>query len=497
MSELIMKTNTCHPMLEQSDILRLVFEECARDGSNKIKTLASAALCCHSWHDPANDVLWGFQDVVEPYLRTLPGVEEVGDRLTLQTYISEAQWARFIKFAKRARTLYLPDTAVHQCLSHRMAQLSGGQLIFPCLRDLQWIMGDTEDTHWPFLFLSPTLQAVSVHGFADGSRSQQMSAFFDALLRLDRLESLSIKANLDDLSVVGKFTHLVDLNVRQISFSGDRNLFQQLPFLTRLRNLSFNVDGLKVDDNVKRVAMPSVTSLTLEGNATNLARVMYLMKLPLLETIHQFTHGTRSECQSCVSAIPSCFVLTRTIKLRFKVTGLDPGSTTNAFPMIHPLLRVQTLESLTVTLEPNPKRQFRLMDDNFKHMADAWPLLHDIYIAYPLGRPQPTFTTLVTLARRCKSLESISLPIMTTPLPHTREIPLLSHQLDFLGVFAAGVVDDANRAAYFLFKMFPSLQRIVCLEGNGVEEDWEKVAGEYEQLKQVERDILARRCLLG
>ncbi|KAL1665863.1 hypothetical protein GGF50DRAFT_126081 [Schizophyllum commune] len=174
--------------LEIPEILLLVCAELRT--SKRLGTLASLASTCSATREPALDVLWEEQDSIVPLLQTLSQDRATDSVLTLEHYISQADWDHMRCYARRIRKLTLDaddgmlsgtgsrrhdeddddeelydedrDYSIETSTLELLQSRAGRGPLLPNLRHLDY--GELDSTWLPFitLFVNPSLQSLRI-----------------------------------------------------------------------------------------------------------------------------------------------------------------------------------------------------------------------------------------------------------------------------------------------------------------------------------------------
>ncbi|KAI5899497.1 uncharacterized protein SCHCODRAFT_01146571 [Schizophyllum commune H4-8] len=176
--------------LEIPEILLLVCAELRT--SKRLGTLASLASTCSAMREPALDVLWEEQDSIVPLLQTLSQDRVSESVLTLERYISQADWDHMQYYARRIKRLTLEaddgmlcgigsrrrdeddddddeelydedrDYSIETSTLELLQSRAGHEPLLPNLRHLDY--GELDSSWLPFitLFVNPSLQSLRI-----------------------------------------------------------------------------------------------------------------------------------------------------------------------------------------------------------------------------------------------------------------------------------------------------------------------------------------------
>ncbi|KAL7278575.1 hypothetical protein ACG7TL_007574 [Trametes sanguinea] len=492
------------------DILVYIFDifESRFRGAGR-RTLASCALVCHAWSGPASQVLWRTLDSLHPLWALLAGLNfppsakgltefwEVVDpeEFVKQIATNEPErWQRFLHRAAHVREIGVASCREAELILIRaILQYNGGKTFLPTLHTLSWRHNFPSDTTLLSL-VSPYLKGLEL----STTRSRQFSPFGYASTPApdnDYMESESLFAGLPTAAphisrLVLSSRHLPGsvLLPHITGFSRMRELllFGSLCSLapSDMQRISEAMPELEVlsapirdYDSPEHVTMTaSLQDLRVNGSARDLAGFLgHGLDAPSLHTLMITVDGNTytGSHQHCIAALSNARFASSLRKLRL-VTQTYDDETQAHLPIpfhptiIQPLAALRHLEALDLRIL---NTLFRVSEDDLLAVAQTWPRLRSLGLAYVPVCSVPPLRALRHFAEHCPDLRELTLTKLDlSDVAHLKEhIPATlasrpPHPLQHLdlrvtwGVTPA--VDDnaARDIARFLDTLFPRIE---------------------------------------
>ncbi|KAJ7647948.1 hypothetical protein FB45DRAFT_782921 [Roridomyces roridus] len=518
-----------HPVLTTAELVELVCEKLNEPDprprfvgtSASEGTLASLAVTCRAFREPALDALWKMQRGIQNVIKCLPShlwelredalnmdadqeFEWTGENphrrpLHIIGTIQPGDWAVPLSYSRRIKTLFLCSPlpaemhVLDTTLFEAIASTLPSPLFCPNLRSLHWGMDDEEDL-LPYLnlFLGPRIEFVNFNigtpTFNDipipsGLALQSLkrlhapcnfklagSAAEDAVLlcrpacelikQLDQIEVLSLpNVNREALERLSRFPSLKALNLAY----------------ARPEVLGPASDG----GTHPSPGFPALRSVRLEA--------------ALPDFILEFLQLQSSDCGIAdlyvefAGGIPqgrNVSVVSDAINARLSSTSLKRLSLSMTVhgrprPSIHdlggdindliPLFSFHALVKVHLSLPVVAHMDDAMIAD----VARSWPKLTELELAdpdhniclrpIPRQPPRMTLKALVAFAAHCRDLESLTLYIDAAadiPLASDGEFPKAQLALRTLDVGMSPIGKEFESVAKFLGRLFPRLEKI-------------------------------------
>jgi hypothetical protein len=418
-------------------------------------------------------------------------------------------WERFEIAASRVRILshtdivdttendkvYQFDSGIFQSLA--CAQ-PGTSKLLPRLQELTWKVKNDDIYPYILLFLSPGIRDLTIFIVAkeDVSLSMRFSLLTSLVSHCPSIRSMVLDAENDaqDHLLVSwgnlfsgrassacapfsNWTGLEDLTLTYINLGPLMNAIAGLPALTSLELESCRIVDMQFPRNAPN--SPVLKHLRMIGcNLDSCMHVLKCMSSTPLVSIDLYIIRAPQEAQwaGLINGLQNG-VLHHTLESLVISSDFGRRPVTLSFQMISPLLRFQHIHSFEVdgycTLE--------VSDDDVACIAKAWSQLQTFTIKPT--RPVPTRLTshaLISFAKHCPELESLSLTINAAPVDNYEEKlgDGMCRRLRELHVNDSPV-DNPARIAAFISDIFPEVRKIIVSVPNedpeGKKRKWEEV----------------------
>ncbi|TFK83234.1 hypothetical protein K466DRAFT_589891 [Polyporus arcularius HHB13444] len=434
-------------------------------------TLARAARVCHTFCDPALDVLWCALDSIVPLLRLIPGLEQQEARWFLTLPIADEPWTRLEVHARRVRGLchYRTTTFFPATWSTLLSRCQGNLL--PRLRVLD--INELPLSDFPFLLLTLTSSLSELYlSFENDPGS--------ALPQVAQMLLLTIVHAAPDLTILyldehfpvpsesvpslGRLSRLKELKLCDPEITVNAHGLRAISQLPSLRVLS--IEDLRLFGAQVELGegLQSLETLYLHGNPNDLRIFVQASRLSVLKHLDVMVH-----CEDGVFPAESFGAVVSSLpqtvhKVRM---GFCDGESTNppACSLTDILQLLQPLKELSQITFDNGMRRVTASDADTKVLIDQWPRLHRFALDEDKPNPRqhspphPTFATLQDIALRCPELESFSTTYLdATHLPATADLPSTRHPLNSLA-FDYFLGDTSPESiAQVVDLLFPSLE---------------------------------------
>ncbi|KAI0370926.1 hypothetical protein BV20DRAFT_225844 [Pilatotrama ljubarskyi] len=497
------------------------------------RTLASCALVCRAWSDPASRVLWRRLDSLHPLWALLSGrnFPPSGERLTefwevvdVEEFVKEValrepeRWKRFLHRASHVRQIGMASCREPElALIRAVVKYNGGSTFLPTLQKLVWRHGVPSDTSL-LLILSPSLrdlELATTRFAAPLGVAPIFAPFRDG--DLPQLETLiaglsKTAPNLDRLVISGRqipgpavVPHLLRLTrMRELCLYDDmcvlspndmRSVLEGLP---ELKVLYARPRGFA--DPVLSARSTSLKELCLHASSQDLTGLLgsYLDVSSLSSLSLDITdEGYSASHQRCLKALSSASFAPslRTLSL---ATPSQADMSTPAIGsysiLVQPLAGLRDLEVVELRVL---NTVMDVGDEDILAVAQTWKHLRRLVLSYVPSGVLPPLMALGHFVKYCPELRHLSLTRMS--IPAVIDVPDLPenagpHPLRFLNLqmtFAARRQQDEDAIARFLDRLFPNLE----LSEEGVTNH--VFVGFTAPLRRIEDKIRATRAQRG
>ncbi|KAI0762988.1 hypothetical protein C8Q74DRAFT_191976 [Fomes fomentarius] len=393
------------------------------------RTLASAALTCRAFSEPASKTLWTcLHQGLSPLLKTFScfkqtdASDDQDPSYELDDAISATEWEQFDRLASRVRYLdlghppswpSLVDALIKRCQTK-------GEALLPNLRVLRWSesAGDTHKLQLlRALCSAPSLSLVSImhdprqHEF-NTNVAQDLAVITETrpdLAHFSSIDYLYLRPNIPILSLrslrslqvgpadeasfcqIGTFTYLTDLSTTVLGMHAVRpRLNKAFPALRRLKTSGAPATLIWM---IAQISSPNLTSITADIDAKDIADILPIA-LPVgqsLEQLHLDILGTYGSGE------------------RIEVAFAD---------LAHSILSLRGLEDVRLRLV---LRALSLSDADIALIKSAWPRLRRLSLSelffdqsqpdFGLRPSLPSLPALVDLALARPQLETLDVEV--------------------------------------------------------------------------------------
>ncbi|KIO26590.1 hypothetical protein M407DRAFT_200248 [Tulasnella calospora MUT 4182] len=255
------------------ELLSIVFSFCSS------QDLSSAARVCKTWSELALDCIWADMTSLVPLYSVMPCIRRAmdGKGHYLADVLTDKQYDRFLFYAKRVRSLVLPETetpipvSLSFVLHQRCTILRFGPL-FPRLTKVEWAIDSDVENNVAFLqtlllLTSPSLRTLILSLKSRPSKiCPPVLHVFASLpniklkhFRLTLTNACFVEHHL--LTLIDKQKELVELRAPQISFT-PLSLRDTLAGLPHLRQLDISMRIQRPDESTElEIALRSIADL--------------------------------------------------------------------------------------------------------------------------------------------------------------------------------------------------------------------------------------------
>ena len=364
---------------------------------------------------------------------------------------------------------HVPDASVFHALKKYKSPL------FPNLRVLNWHPFDYSQSALD-LFLSPNLIMFA----STKACPAMLTSLRPTCIRLRRLSLYKgYTKNPDEPALTLSFSdlvmHLPDLESIISSIQLTANAIVHLSTAPNLQELNVPNDAAELvcalGTNLRHPVFSSIAILVV--NAQDLSSVITFLSLCHLRNLQELVLTAQHKQ---VHAVEQFFVqlhnscspdVLESLYLQLRPNPFNGSIISFSFPahILKPLLVFRRLQNLSLWLMSD------LDDDALEQMAASWPGLVRFDLGSPGGRPKTTLRGLVSLAKHCHSLRTVTvaLHISSRDLAYPRKDMEPNHSLKHLDLAKSWIDDDVDlaRAIHFLRTLFPSLGYIAAnLQGS-------------------------------
>ncbi|EIW56726.1 uncharacterized protein TRAVEDRAFT_59667 [Trametes versicolor FP-101664 SS1] len=501
--------------LHDEDILDCLFDtlESRSKGLGR-RTLASCALVCKSWSDPASRALWRRLDSFHPLWALLAGrnFQPSAKRLTefwqvvepevfvKQIHVKEPDlWDHFLR-----RASYVREIGTASCREPELAlmcaviQQNGGRTFLPTLQKLVWRNGIHSDTSLRFL-VSSSLRGLEldVTTFTSTITSGGLEHAFTAPI-IDQTYPAMLFAglpkaapNLQRLVITGRQLSSLDVIPNILGFERMRelSLFREVlvtpgafqSILTAMPALELL--NVRLQDFTSPLGMaysPSLRVLSIHGAARYITGLFTsFFDAPSLDSVslnvedeaYSADHPRCLHALSKTSFAPSL----RELRLRTLVQQ-DPDQPPSLADTMEHLAELRALEVAELHLQDT---WTRIDDDDIRAIARAWPRLQRLQLAYIPSNNLPPLIALRHFAQHCPELRYLYITKMGVPTVTEEATSELEgsgagikpgdhpmRTLDMRMTFAGMGSYDVAGIARFIDGLFPNLE-LNAADANG------------------------------
>lgn len=445
--------------------------------------------------------------------------------------LAPADWARFMKHARRVRSLEHSDRRVTLDPSVFMA-LGISRPVFdilPNLRYLRWSAHGENALAHAVLFMSPCLASFEVFALSFAPRG--IGTFFQTLqersphLRFFYLHAIGSVAPVE--SFLAEFLKsLTYLEVIQLPcYWQTKNVVTALSTLKHLRSVRTHVpsrtiykgQSREVEDirtiNFTEGCFPSLKTFYVDGR--RLSEIEYLLRKPHAPkhlttlTIMSLQIETSTALHDFIKVLAELCPSLRHIVLALYVSETLCPSATIDFAAIRPILDFSRLVGFKIT----HKQPLKITEEDIKEIAMNWHALETLHLCHdPYIQETDNVDDglspecLVPFAEYCPNLKELGLYINATRWGCTTDLPLITRPFGRLQRLHVGIsrIANPNVISRYLSEICPRPLMIFtdsCWETAAVRESipvfhsrrdmWQQVASFHRDLVEVR--MLERR----
>ncbi|KAI0772461.1 hypothetical protein BD413DRAFT_474355 [Trametes elegans] len=489
-------------MFDNGDILAELFDS-LETGPRSLhrKTLASCALVCRGWSDPASKVLWRRLDSFHPLWALLAGrhfppsakrLTEFWEIVEPEVFVKETYskepvlWKQFLHRASHVREIGTASCGPSElALIRAVVQYNGGATFLPALQRIVWRHGYPSDTSLLGI-LSPSVRNLELattrfatplgqHLLSPPDFTQFEPLFVGLASAAPFLLRLTVSGR--QLPAPTIISHLLSLTrMRELYLYNElcilapndlHTILESMPNLkllyARLRDFSFP------DCSANSL---SLRELRLQASSEDIAGLLSsCLRAPNLSSITLgITDSTHTPHHSaCLQALASAPLASSLHELYISTVvqaeiGEPPAGSYAA--LVEPLAPLAELEVVELRVL---NTTVAIADADMRTLARAWPRLRRLVLAYVPSEALPPLAALRHFARHCPALRELSLTKMavTNPLamPSEGDSEMPAHdapphplqELDLRLTFAGRGPYDMMGVARFLDRIFPNL----------------------------------------
>ncbi|KAK6984473.1 hypothetical protein R3P38DRAFT_3231715 [Favolaschia claudopus] len=475
-------------------ILEIVEAVCAHlppySSPSARSTLYSIALVCRFFSGPALDVLWSTQYSLVNILPCLPvGLWEIvrfenpKPSMRAQRAMNSVDWTRFNIYARRVRTLVITDNGSEADILSaifKMLSLSNTsqETLFPKLRRLHWQMARRPWLSYVPLFLSSSLESISLVTVITSYAHLALLAVVPTLCPLLTRVEICISGRLAHPAksvILSKLKHVNHLSIEGISESDLAHL-AHLPSLTSLsvKQPSDSIHNHSFE-SVARQTTPftSLQELTLDHDS--IPFVVGLLGMKHGWSLRRLSYTTRNAPLAADTA--KVFAVLKAKCTHSSLTHIRYSiSRTNI--LLYPndgVIEQDTLRLLFVfrslrEVVLHPGSGFDLDDSDIDALARAWPQLYILHLhgsGFRCPASRVTLRGLHSLAKHCHSLIdlkiSLDASVVFCPEDDTGiDVARSKAPLQKLSVEDSIITEAAPVVAYLL-RIFPSITLVTTM----------------------------------
>ncbi|KAG1803928.1 uncharacterized protein HD556DRAFT_617498 [Suillus plorans] len=484
-----------HRIFEFDDIIYAVLQHVKSSGTD----LVNVAMTCSRLADSALNILWSKQSSLAPLIMCLPQdtwevtETEQGHIVRSSRDPTPTEWERLRMNASRVRRLvgshgftdtlrlprgesFIPDPDVSGHVLQRLFAWSRPATLFPNLCELHFdavfSLLECSSRSWLLRqFISPGLQALrfDVIGIPT-HKSEQWLATIHA--ETHGLRQLTVSADDGDTALtvpsLGKLPKLIRLAIFGIDVCLTRQTIANIQQARCLQSLKLKLFGTSCDAGGIPLELPSLKTLHLSGGSLpQCTHFLRQVTTPRLSHIDIRYRGSASPAEM-TAFIESLSTSCQTVGYLEQVHVIDESNIPDLLLIIplsseifRPLLKFNRLSSVKFVGVGN----FNLDDGFLYDVPDAWPSIRELKLTSWKRRAiySVTFTAMMSLASRCRSLQTLHLTVDATQSTIIPRAPdgtekLWSTQTALRNLHLGySQVSEVARIPYFLAEVFPTL----------------------------------------
>lgn len=476
-----------HSCLLLNEILSVIFEHffVTADAS----TLAALARTCHTFTEPALDVLWRELATLSPLLQCLSsdlwvlqkGKQSGRKELCFRKPLLDADWTRFNYYKGRIRTLGQTvfrsgNACWYDVCTQTLRELSFYQhntLLLPNLHSLNFRMLPPDAVPFARLFLGPSVAEVTISITSEDAESAiEVLSSLIPLLSPDilRLNIWSITGITRPCSAI--FQLIQDLrNLRTLNIDlKHRGLHERVtPLLGGLSSL----DNLKMS-LIQANHIPFYT--TALGQFPLLTKFSFVVDdwasaATIMDSMDcRFTYlavttqkeGTLSDLRTFNESIfrhRSVSSLSHLSLIDFETTLSDADDNESYVEdVFRPLFALVSLKHINLQFDVSAN----LRDSWYNDAAANWPCLESMSISSPNMGPikaKMTLAGLIPLVKHCMKLESVRLRVDAQPFDPTQVEEVSNTNIQKL-CLETYIIPSPGEVFNSLIRIFPNLEYV-------------------------------------
>ncbi|KAI0338822.1 hypothetical protein BDW22DRAFT_1337381 [Trametopsis cervina] len=474
-------------VLEIPEILELIFSFLDEDSN------ARTATVCKKWSEISLNILW--REVTEPiHLFTLLAPLErtyqtrsTGPMFWQDQWIFSKtpgvdDWARFMRYARRVRILYLDERGkedvIAQGVFDEMSRSRVDLSVLPNLRVLTWLTDSVDRMRLSLLFQHKSIIHFNV--YLHKTEAYPLATFFkEVLLRMPNLHYLDLRFEFPARDVEDELIELLG-GLKALErvvlpvYTLTSRIMEELAKHEYLNTIQFEFmesQGRGDMDDVQNWrpqltegAFPALWDLSLSANLSDMTRFLtgdfapskltslyvQILSAPPGEMVSEFLNALSVHCK-LLSHLYLDFFTSSAI-----LPTPDTWSRLN-YEALRPLLSCSKL----VSFEMRWDHVLDITQEDVEEMASKWPSLQTLLLnCEPVDSsipPQLDLRALLPFARHCPQLTELGLYLSATD---TVDVPILDHQLKpftSLERLCVGLssITDAGHTALFLSQILP------------------------------------------
>ncbi|KAI1792778.1 hypothetical protein LXA43DRAFT_315326 [Ganoderma leucocontextum] len=468
--------------------------EIMKHNSDSRPALAACAAVSHAFSEPALEVLWGTMEGLDPLfailtkaIKRITGQGSIWKKtFILSAPIDDQEWNRFVRYAKLVRVYINRGDNIDGMTSGALMARTQGESLLPRLQQLTWIRPVKHSASLP-LFLSSNLRSL----FMDLSNDLNIErlqrgddeprpdygkyatgvALQTVLSQASHVQGLTVHDAASPLALetISTFRHLRSLTLHLVL-----DLQSLTSCLKALAGLESLMVGMKDDaasdqvDNLPPGSSPlpleELRSLKVIGPPRFVVAFMDLVHSLVLQQLSLSIACDNAIWRRSAKIVASRFpntLLSFEVWLHDNPTEVGIRMFRDLFPPLYALRKLQKL-----SIGRLKQTECIITSEDIDDVAKAWPDLRFLALPYsePEGGPHPPtlpITALESIARNCRSLE-----ILVLPLPHYS--PLSSSELPSAASYDNNVIElqlrggkwkrkVRDKCTRYLSRIFPRL----------------------------------------
>ncbi|KAG2103383.1 uncharacterized protein F5147DRAFT_775931 [Suillus discolor] len=485
-----------HRIFEFDDIIYAVLQHVKSSGTD----LVNVAMTCSRLADSALNILWAEQSSLAPLIMCLPQdtwevtENELGHIVHFSRDPTPIEWERLRKNASRVRRLvgphgftdvlklprgesFIPDLDVSGYVLQRLFAWSRPATLFPNLCELHFdavfSLLECSSKYWLLRkFISLGLQALRFDVIdIPTHEAEQLLATLPA--EAHGLRQLTVSADDGTMALtvppsLGKLPKLIGLAIFGIDVCLTRQTIANIQQAWCLQSLKLKLCGTSCDAGGIPLELPSLKTLHLsDGSLPQCTHFLRQVTTPKLSHIDIRYRGSASPAEM-TAFIESLSTSCQTGGYLERVHVIDESKIPDPLLIIplsseifRPLFKFNRLSSVKFVGVGN----FNLDDGFLYDVPDAWPSIRELKLTSWKRRAidSVTFTAMMSLASRCRSLQTLHLTVDATQSTIIPRAPDGTEKLwptqTALRNLHLGYsqVSEVARIPYFLAEVFPTL----------------------------------------